>query len=347
MVQMSAGDIFQAIGGTAGCRKLAEGFYAKVRHNPVLGPLFPGKTMTCAIEAFTAYLVQFLGGPPEDAASRWFLSLRESHVRFGIGARERNAWMKLMVETLKEADIGKEARDALRGWFEHASAYVVNQGRAPAPPAVPAELASEWDLQRALDQTVAAVRRGDAEDAIARAEALGCDPSRRVGVMALMIAAGDVAMLAWVERKVRDDSALISARYYGRTLLHAAAAADRLRLVKTLLELGADPNAIDGGGHTPLYSLGNQCLNGGGDVARVLAAAGADVNWCGGVMRCTPLHMAARRGNVEVARALLECGAEATARDRRGDTALDRAVKCRKSGVATLLASLALPPRSL
>lgn len=37
--------------------------------------------------------------------------------------------------------------------------------------------------------------------------------------------------------------------------------------------------------------------------------AGADVNSCGGVTRATPLNMAARRGHVEMARALLERGA--------------------------------------
>jgi len=51
------GDLYQAMGGTAGCRKLAEAFYARVKLDPVLRPLFPGKSMRCAIEAFSAFLV--------------------------------------------------------------------------------------------------------------------------------------------------------------------------------------------------------------------------------------------------------------------------------------------------
>src|SRR5437764_13596018 len=64
---MPGSDLYQAIGGAAGCRKLSVAFYTRVDRDPVLRPFFPGKTLKCAIEAFAAYLAQFLGGPPEDA----------------------------------------------------------------------------------------------------------------------------------------------------------------------------------------------------------------------------------------------------------------------------------------
>jgi ankyrin repeat protein len=65
--------------------------------------------------------------------------------------------------------------------------------------------------------------------------------------------------------------------------------------------------------------------------------AGADVNGCGGVTRATALHMAARRGHVEIARALLDSGAAVHARDGKGNTPLQRAINCRKNGVSQLL----------
>ena len=105
-----------------------------------------------------------------------------------------------------------------------------------------------------------------------------------------------------------------------------------------LLSLGADANALDGGGHTPLYCLGNECeAEGGARVVRALVRGGGDVDAHEGVKRCTPLHMAARRDNVEVAGALLDCGADIEARDSLGDTPLRRSVNCDKVGVATLL----------
>jgi len=59
--------------------------------------------------------------------------------------------------------------------------------------------------------------------------------------------------------------------------------------------------------------------------------------WFGGVTGATALHMAARRGFVGIASALLDCGAAIDARDRKGDTALRRAVNFRKGEVAQLL----------
>src|SRR5579872_324370 len=103
---MDAVDLYQAAGGRSGCRHLAEALYARVQRDTVLRPLFPGKSMRCAVEAFTAFLAQFLGGPEEDAEKRWWLSLRESHLRFQIGAREREAWMRHMTEAL--ADVPME-----------------------------------------------------------------------------------------------------------------------------------------------------------------------------------------------------------------------------------------------
>lgn len=70
-----------------------------------------------------------------------------------------------------------------------------------------------------------------------------------------------------------------------------------------------------------------------------LIRAGASVNHTGGVNKSTPLHQAARFGDFYVAEALLKAGASTTARDKNGLTPHDRAVNCRRSEVAALLAS--------
>jgi ankyrin repeat protein len=122
--------------------------------------------------------------------------------------------------------------------------------------------------------------------------------------------------------------------------LHPASAEGSLTIVALLLRLGADPNAADGGGHTPLYSVGNECkVSGAGKVVHALVRAGANVDAHDGVKHCTALHMAARRGNVDVAEALLDCGADIEARDTLGETPLRRSVNCDKTEVAALLLS--------
>src|SRR5436305_9329439 len=98
-------DLFEAMGGSAKCRELSTALYARVVKDPTLSPLFPGKTHKCAIEEFAAFLAQFLGGPSAEARRRWWLSLRESHLRFRIGLQERDAWMGQMTKALGDVEM--------------------------------------------------------------------------------------------------------------------------------------------------------------------------------------------------------------------------------------------------
>jgi len=91
---------------------LATAFYAQVAEDPILRPLFPS-TFTCAIEEFSAFLVQFLGGEAEATQRRWWLGLSESHHRFAIGPRERNAWLRAMSVTLENESLAEQVDAAL------------------------------------------------------------------------------------------------------------------------------------------------------------------------------------------------------------------------------------------
>lgn len=356
---MRGRDLYQATGGREGCLQLSEAFYGRVKRDPVLRPLFPGKSMKCAVHAFAAFLAQFLGGPAEDAEERWWLSLRESHLRFKIGPRERQAWMSNMVEALEDVPLDGPVRLALRDLFERSSAYLVNTGQGRSEPAAPenrtagrvhAEMAQRWAEQRALDDLVAAIRYG----AAGRALELTRDPALQgrfardravfAHVLRLMMEGGNDALLEYVERELLADPALacVPSRY-GRTLLHEASAQGSLRMVELLLRLGADPNADCG--RTPLYCVANECqAPGGSHIVRALVRAGAQVDAPVGSKQCTALHAAARRGNTEVAQALLDCGADIHARDTAGVTPLERAKNCRKADVALLLAARGAGP---
>ena len=331
--------LFRQIGGTRGCRRLSKALYARIASDPLLRPLFPGKNLHGAIDEFAAFLVQLLGGPGKDSQRRWWLSLHESHRRFRIDGQHRDAWLRHMGEALQEAGIEEPARGALRNFFEHASAYLID-GQPDAPQMGP-ELARRWHKQRTVDDAVAAIRDGDANGAIRLAGM--CDRTVVPGLLGLMIGTGDGALLRYLHQHLAGNPALAHARYAGRTLLHSAAAAGSLSTVVLLLRLGADPNALDGAKHTPLYCVGNECAGEeSADIVGALVRAGARVDAQDGVTGATALHMAARRGNAVVAKALLDCGAAPHVRDRRGDTPLQRAVNCRKLHVAELLRSRSL-----
>src|SRR5579859_5828519 len=86
--------LLESLGGEEGCRILSAAFYARVGKDPVLRPFFPGKSLRCATEEFSAFLIQFLGGNEEHTQFRWWLSLRESHARFQKNGVLANARIK-------------------------------------------------------------------------------------------------------------------------------------------------------------------------------------------------------------------------------------------------------------
>jgi truncated hemoglobin YjbI len=327
--------LLEALGGEEGCRTLAATFYARVGKDPVLRPFFPGKSLRCATEEFAAFLIQFLGGDENQAQHRWWLSLRESHARFQIGPNARRAWLSHMDATLAAAPLEDATRNALRHFFSRSSAYVIGTDTTEPDHE---ELATRWSEQRVLDGVIAAIVEGRDDETLALAPRFASRPSVFVGMLARMLQTGRARLIHFVIEAAENDPSLATRRFAGTTLLHFAAGAGCLEMVALLLRLGVDPNLQGRGDHTPLYCVANECASETGpDVVRTLVRAGADVNACGGVTRATALHMAARRGHVEIARALLDSGAAVHARDRKGDTPLQRAINCRQDGVSRLL----------
>jgi hemoglobin len=234
----------QTLGGEEGCKRLSADFYARVAKDPVLRPLFPGKSLRCAIEQFGAFLIQFLGGDEEQTQYRWWLSLRESHARFRIRPAERSAWLKQMGATLEAASLDEDTRKALRQFFLHSSAYL--QGTEAAGPEH-AELATRWSEQRDLDDVIDAIAAGNDHEVLVLAPKVASRPSAFVGLLARMMQTGRAGLIRFVIDAVEREPSLAARRYYGSVLLHFASGAGCLEAVALLLRLGTDPNIQDGG----------------------------------------------------------------------------------------------------
>ncbi len=330
--------LLEALGGEEGCKTLSAAFYARVGKDPVLRPFFPGKTLRCATEEFAAFLIQFLDGDENQTQHRWWLSLRESHARFQIGPDARLAWLRQMEETLHAAPLEEATRNALRHFFSHSSTYVIGGDTAESDHE---ELAARWSEQLILDSVITSIVEGRDDETLAQASRFATRPSVFVGLLARMVRTGRARLIYFVIEAVERDPSLATRRFAGTTLLHFAAGAGCVEIVEVLLRLGVDPNIQGRGEHTPLYCAANECASEAGpDVVRALVRAGADVNACGSVTRATALHMAARRGHVEIAQALLDAGAALNLPDRKGDTPLQRAINCRKNRVSQLLRDL-------
>ena len=111
-------------------------------------------------------------------------------------------------------------------------------------------------------------------------------------------------------------------------LLFEAIEARNIEAVKKHLAAGADVNAKDDSGLTPLHYAE------GKEIAEILITEGADVN-AGGQM--TPLHYAASVGNKEIAELLIDNGADVNAQSFVGMTPLREAANQGHDSIVELL----------
>ena len=105
----------------------------------------------------------------------------------------------------------------------------------------------------------------------------------------------------------------------GRTPLHYAALHGDVPQTRALLKGGANPNAPDAHGFTPLHEAAVASLT-KDDIIDMLLDAGADVN-AQGEDGNTPLHCAAMLAKRVLAAVLLQRGARVDTRNGAGRTA--------------------------
>ncbi len=137
---------------------------------------------------------------------------------------------------------------------------------------------------------------------------------------ALLEALGDDADLEAIEEGVRE--ALDAEVPTGTsTPLHDVAAFGTVAEAQALLDEGADVDARDADGRTPLYQAAN--FNDDPGMIQLLVDAGADTEAKSMMFGRTPLHQAVQFGSAPVVEALLDQGANIEAEDDRGSRPLD------------------------
>ncbi|HET9482895.1 MAG TPA: ankyrin repeat domain-containing protein [Xanthomonadales bacterium] len=147
------------------------------------------------------------------------------------------------------------------------------------------------------------------------------DPETRDAQLQRAAASGQVALaLALLGAGARADRLPApEARDQRSLLMHAAACSDT-RLLRALIERGAEVNRAVGG-LTPLLAATRDSHQGRPDAVMTLVANGADPRACDGEGN-TPLHHAALSCDAAVAAILIDAGADPNAANRDGATPL-------------------------
>ncbi|MCX6360555.1 MAG: ankyrin repeat domain-containing protein [Armatimonadetes bacterium] len=294
--------LFEQIGGMEACRRLSAAFHDRVAGDPILAPMFP-KDLARATEHLALYLAEKLGGPDDYTARRGKQSLRCRHAHLPIGSPEAHAWLDLMFASVDAIGISEPARQALHDFFIGAATGLSDPLRdlyrlpldelRPILTTRPA-LATEADTGRTL-----------------LAEAAGRWDVPRVEL--LLEVGSDVQTL---------DSLGHNALYRAANAQWPGREAEGRAVVELLIEHGADVIAAGGPGRiTALHAAARRGMI---KIAEALLAAGADIE-APDAKGETPLRRAVNCGKEPMVRLLLAHGADPRSQDKHGKTALDAA----------------------
>ena len=124
--------VFARIGAVPLAR-IAEELYRGIGADPRIRPMFsadlsPGSE---AVRDMREFLIQLFGGPVDYSARKGHPRLRARHMRFAITPAARDAWLghalAALEITARAHAIDAATVDEMRRYFEHASAFMVNQ----------------------------------------------------------------------------------------------------------------------------------------------------------------------------------------------------------------------------
>lgn len=128
MVIYDHSEIYQMVGGDKTFRKLVDLFYSKIDNDELLRPMFP-KSLEKGKEYQYLFLTKKFGGPDNYTPLRGHPRLRKRHLPFPIGIKERNQWLTLKLESMREIGINEKhkAWETLHQYFDQISMKMINQ----------------------------------------------------------------------------------------------------------------------------------------------------------------------------------------------------------------------------
>ena len=123
----SARTFYDEVGGAPVFTRLVARFYAGVRTDPVLAPLYPQDDWEGAEIRLRGFLEQYWGGPTTYSQQRGHPRLRMRHAPFAIGPAERDAWLARMREAVAWTAPPPEVADRLHAYFDMAAEAMRNR----------------------------------------------------------------------------------------------------------------------------------------------------------------------------------------------------------------------------
>ena len=124
--QNEVATLSERVGGYQFFVELVERFYQSVEADLSLRRLYPedlepGKTH------LAAFLAQYWGGPLRYSLERGHPRLRQRHMQFPIGQKERDAWVTHMVSALDSMEILVDEAILMEDYFKSTATFMINR----------------------------------------------------------------------------------------------------------------------------------------------------------------------------------------------------------------------------
>jgi hemoglobin len=98
-------------------RAMVTAFYRRVKQDDLIGQMYPPNDWEGAEKRLADFIVYRFGGPPTYIEERGHPRLRMRHFPFAIGLAERDRWLTLMGEAMKETEIPAEQAPLIGEFF--------------------------------------------------------------------------------------------------------------------------------------------------------------------------------------------------------------------------------------
>ncbi len=118
---MPESTLYERVGGMPFFERLVDRFYAGIRDDDVIGPMYPDDPadpeMAGPRRRLALFLVQYWGGPTTYLEERGHPRLRARHFPFPIGTAERDRWLARMGAAIDASDAGEAERAELHEYM--------------------------------------------------------------------------------------------------------------------------------------------------------------------------------------------------------------------------------------
>ena len=110
-------DSLHSLLGEETLTRMVAAFYRRVREDDLLAPLYPPDDWENAEKRLRDFLIYRFGGPDTYIQERGHPRLRGRHMPFSIGIAERDRWLDLMGQSMRECGISEDVAPVMGEFF--------------------------------------------------------------------------------------------------------------------------------------------------------------------------------------------------------------------------------------